>query len=175
MDYKEFRAKLIKTDVPRKPKVRNSWGVYDAYKHIRKNGWYDIGRSLKEHEFYSIVRGVNDLLAKEIVKGNTIKFPHGMGELELRKYKPEVKIVDGKLKIGYPINWDKTIKLWYGDEEARINKTLLRHEPKYIYHIKYNKYHALYENQVFYKFEVNRFIKRALVENINNGKTDTLW
>lgn len=175
MDYKEFRAKLIKTDVPRKPKVRNSWGVYDAYKHIRKNGWYDIGRPLKEHEFYSIVRGVNDLMAEEIVKGNIIKFPHNMGELELRKYKPEVKIVDGKLKIGYPVNWDKTIKLWYEDEEARINKTLLRHEPKYIYHIKYNKYYAMYENQVFYEFEVNRFIKRALVGSINNGKTDTLW
>lgn len=145
MDYKEFRAKLIKTDVPKKPKVRNSWGVYDAYKHIRKKGWYDIGRPLKEHEFYSIVRGVNDLLAEEIVKGNTIKFPHNMGEIELRKYKSEVKIVDGKLKIGYPINWDKTIKLWYEDEEARINKTLLRHESKYIYHIKYNKYHALYQ------------------------------
>mgnify|MGYP004476350905 FL=1 len=175
MDYKEFRAKLIKTDVPRKSRVRNSWGVYDAYKHIRKKGWYDIGRPLKEHEFYSIVRGVNDLMAEEIVRGNIIKFPHNMGELELRKYKPEVKIVDGKLKIGYPVNWDKTIKLWYEDEEARINKTLLRHEPKYIYHIKYNKYHAMYENQVFYEFEVNRFIKRALVGSINNGKTDTLW
>ena len=33
----------------------------------------------------------------------------------------------------------------------------------------------MYENQVFYEFEVNRFIKRALVESINNGKTDTLW
>ena len=86
-----------------------------------------------------------------------------------------VKIVDGKLKIGYPINWDKTIKLWYKDEEARKNKTLLRYEPKYIYHIKYNKYHAMYENQVFYEFDVNRFIKRALVKSINNGKTDTLW
>ena len=82
MDYKEFRAKLIKTDVPRKPKVRNSWGVYDAYKHIRKKDWYDIGRPLKEHEFYSIVRGVNDLLAEEIVKGNIIKFPHNLWELE---------------------------------------------------------------------------------------------
>lgn len=175
MDYKEFRSKLMKADTPKKSKVRNSWGVYDAYKQIRKNDWYDIGRPLKEHEFYSIVRGINDLLAKEIVKGNTIKFPHNMGELELRKYKPEVKIVDGKLKIGYPINWDKTIKLWYKDEEARKNKTLLRYEPKYIYHIKYNKYHAMYKNQVFYEFDVNRFIKRALVKSINNGKTDTLW
>ena len=175
MDYKEFEKALHDRTIPRNVKVTNSWGVYDAYKVIRKHQWYDIGRPLKEHEFYSIVRGVNDLMAKEIVNGNIIKFPYNMGELELRKYKPEVRIVDGKLKIGYPVNWDKTIKLWYEDEEARINKTLLRHEPKYIYHIKYNKYHAMYENQVFYEFEVNRFIKRALVESINNGKTDTLW
>nr|DAG97023.1 MAG TPA: hypothetical protein [Crassvirales sp.] len=175
MDYKEFRLKLMKADAPKKSKVRNSWGVYNAYKQIRKNGWYDIGRPLKEHEFYSIIRGINNLLAKEIVKGNTVKFPHNMGELELRKFKPEVKIVDGKLKIGYPINWDKTIKLWYKDEEAKKNKILLRYESKYLYHIKYSRHHAMYENQVFYEFEVNKFIKRALAKSINNGKTDTLW
>lgn len=136
MDYKEFKIKLIRAEVPRKAKVRNSWGVYDSYKHIRKKHWYDIGRPLKEHEFYSIIREMNNLLAKEIVKGNTVVFPYNMGKLELRKFKPEVKIVDGKLKIGYPINWEETMKLWFNDEEARTNKILLRHEPEYIYHIK---------------------------------------
>lgn len=175
MDYKEFKIKLIRAEVPRKAKVRNSWGVYDSYKHIRKKHWYDIGRPLKEHEFYSIIREMNNLLAKEIVKGNIVVFPYNMGKLELRKFKPEVKIVDGKLKVGYPINWEETMKLWFNDEEARTNKILLRHEPEYIYHIKYNKFGALYENQCFYEFEVNRFIKQALAKSINDGKTETLW
>lgn len=175
MGYKEFRAKIIKLNESRKSKVRNSWGVYDAYKKVRKNGWYDIGRPLKENEFYSIVREINNLLAKEIVNGNTIMFPYHMGKLELKKYKPEVKMVDGKLKIGYPIDWERTMKLWYEDEEARENKTILRYESEYIFHIKYNKHTALYENQCFYEFEVNKFMRRALAKNIKNGKTDTLW
>ena len=66
--------------------VTNSWGVYDAYKLIRKNGWYNIGRPLKEKEFYAIVRGVNKLLAENIINGETVKFPEKMGLLELRKW-----------------------------------------------------------------------------------------
>jgi hypothetical protein len=45
--------------MPRYYKVNNSLGVYDAYKWIRKNKWFNIGRPLKEHEFYSIIRKVN--------------------------------------------------------------------------------------------------------------------
>ena len=39
----EFRRKVLKVDGPRKHKVRNSWGIYDAYKYTRKNKWFDIG------------------------------------------------------------------------------------------------------------------------------------
>lgn len=175
MDYKEFEKTLHDRTVPRKVKVTNSWGVYDAYKAIRKHQWYDIGRPLKEHEFYSIIRGVNDLLAKDIANGKEVTFPSRMGGLELRKIQSGVSIVDGKLKITYPIDWLRTTRLWFEDLEARNNKTLLRNETKYIYHIKYNKFCANYTNQCFYEFKLNRFIKLALKENINKGKIDTLW
>ena len=51
------------TATVRNYKITNSIGVYDLYKLIRKNHWYDIGRPLKEHEFYAIIRKVNSLLA----------------------------------------------------------------------------------------------------------------
>lgn len=175
MDYKEFRSKVTGSTVPRKAKVRNSWGVYDIYKHIRKNGWYDIGRPLKEQEFYSIVREINKLLAEGISKGETVVFPHKMGKLELRKFEKGVSIVDGKLKNTYPINWEETLMLWYKDEEARKSKTLLRDENKYVYKVRYEKYDATYENKIFYQFVLNRFIKKALKKNIEEGITDTLW
>lgn len=174
-DYIEFSNEVRKASRPKQAKVRNSWGIYDSYKHIRKNGWYDIGRPLKEHEFYSIVRQVNDLLAEEIAKGNTVVFPSRMGKLELRKLERGVSIVDGKLKITYPVNWSETLKLWFEDAEARRNKTLLRTESRFVYHVRYCRHEATYENKVFYEFTVNRFIKKALKENINKGITDTLW
>ena len=175
MEYEEFKEGILKKRVPKKAKVNNSWGVYDAYKLIRKNKWYDIGRPLKEHEFYSIIRKVNILLAKEITDGNEIHFPCRMGNLELRKIQRGVSIVDGKLRNTYPISWEDTLLLWFTDKEARANKTLVRNDTKFVYHVKYNKHDANYENQCFYEFAVNRFIKKTLKENIDKGAIDTLW
>lgn len=162
-------------EVKKKNKVRNSFGIYDCYKYIRKNRWYNIGRPLKEHEFYSIIRNINNLLAKELANGNDIHFPHGMGVLELRKFPRGVKIIDGRLVNTYPVDWRSTLKLWHEDEEAKRDKSLIRFENKYIYKVVYNKYKANYENQCFYEFDLNRFIKLALKDNINKGKTDSLW
>lgn len=175
MDFEEFKCITQKRRTHKKMKVTGSWGVYDSFKWLRKNGWLNIGRPLKEYEFYGIVRQVNKLLADEIAEGRTVEFPERMGKLELRKRETGAKFVNGKLKIDYPIDWEETLKLWYEDEEARKNKTLKRNDTKYIYRVKYNKFRANYENKAFYEFVLNRFIKRALKKNIDSGKTDTLW
>jgi hypothetical protein len=51
----------------------------------------------------------------------------------------------------------------------------LRHENEWVYHIRYNRWRAKYENKSFYRFDLNTFIKRALSRNIKQGKVDTLW
>lgn len=175
MNYTEFVDKILHRSTRNKAKVNNSWGVYDAYKLIRKHKWMDIGRPLKEKEFYSIIRRVNDLYAKELAEGKEMSFHSRMGKLELRKFPVGVSLVNGKLKNTFPIDWDSTIRLWYEDEESRDNKTLLRHEIPYTYHIKYNKFTANYENKSFYEFVLNRFVKKALKDNLQKGKIDTLW
>lgn len=175
MEYSEFVKQVTHSGPGNQAKIRNSFGVYDAYKLARKNGWYDIGRPLKEHEFYAVVRGVNNMFAQELSMGNTVVLPERMGKLELRKHEVGVSIVDGKLKNTYPVNWDETVRLWYEDEEARKNKTLLRIENKYVYKVGYNKRDALYNNKTFYRFSLNRKIKRTLKKNIEQGKTDALW
>jgi hypothetical protein len=38
-----FRKDVLKVSGPRKHKARNSFGVYDSYKYIRKNKWMNIG------------------------------------------------------------------------------------------------------------------------------------
>lgn len=175
MNYTEFVDKILHRSTRNKARVSNSWGVYDAFKLIRKHKWMDIGRPLKEKEFYSIIRRVNNLYAKELAEGKEMLFPSRMGKLELRKFPVGVSLINGKLKNTYPIDWDSTVRLWYEDEESRGNKTLLRHEIPYTYHIKYNKFAANYENKSFYEFVLNRFVKRALKDNLQKGKIDTLW
>lgn len=159
----------------RKFKIGNSFGIYDVYKHIRKKGWYNIGRPLKEHEFYTIIRQVNLLLAESIADGETVLLPEKMGKLELRKYKRGVYFKDGKLKNTYPIDWKSTNRLWTEDKEAKEKNILIRFETPLLYHVKYCKEDATYENKTFYQFRLNTFIRKALKQNIIKGKTDTLW
>lgn len=156
-------------------KIRNSFGVYDIYKLIRKNKWYNIGRPLTEKEFYSIIREINKRLAVNIANGESIAFPEHMGTLELRKFPRGVSIVNGKLKNTYPVDWRATNQLWAEDEEERNKKTLIRFESPVIYHVRYCKDTANYENKTFYQFALNNNAKKALKENIITGKTDSLW
>ena len=106
----KFKNFIKKVSQNRKHKITNSVGVYDIYKGIRKNHWYNIGRPLTEKEFYSIVRTVNTLIADELSKGNDITLPQRMGVLEIRKYSPKITIKNGKVNAPLPIDWDKTLK-----------------------------------------------------------------
>ena len=172
MTYEEFKFEVQHLSSPRKHKVNNSLGVYDAYKFLRKRKWADIGRCLTEHEFYSIIRKVNDYLAESFLHGNDIKLPHRMGRIELRKYDVRINLDGEKVKTNLPIDWDRTLKLWYEDEEAYKEKTLVKVEEKEIFKVYYNKQLADYNNQVFYEFNVNRELKKRLKQRIKEGKLD---
>ena len=171
--YKDFKSAIQGLQNTRTHKVTNSLGSYDAYKYIRKNKWFNIGRPLTEHEFYQIIRRINNYLAEELINGNDVIFPNRMGKLELRK-RNSLPIIDknGNLKVTYAIDWDNTLKLWYEDEEAFNNKTLVRLQERNIFRIKYNKNTANYNNKSFMEFQVNRNIKVRLKQKIKNNEID---
>lgn len=159
----------------RKFKIKNSFGVYDGYKAIRKHHWYNIGRPVTEKEFYAIIRGINKLIAEELANGQTVDFPAKMGRLELHKYQVGAFFHNNKLKVTYPVDWYNTKKLWEEDEEAKKNKTLMYYTNQWVYFIKYIVSKANYENKSFYQFAPNTFIKRRLGKNIKQKKVDTLY
>lgn len=171
--YKDFKSVIQGLQNTRTHKVTNSLGSYDAYKYIRKNKWFNIGRPLTEHEFYQIIRRINNYLAEDLINGNDVIFPNRMGKLELRK-RNALPIIDknGNLKVTYAIDWDNTLKLWYEDEEAFNNKTLVKLPERNIFRIKYNKNTANYNNKSFMEFQVNRNIKVRLKQKIKNNEID---
>ena len=171
-EWINFKSSIQKLNDTRIHKVNNSLGVYDAYKWIRKNKWLNIGKCLTEHEFYGIIRKVNDYLANELVRGNDVRLPNRMVRLELRKYDARITFDGAKVKTNLPIDWDKTLKLWYEDEESYKSKTLIKMEEKEIFKVYYNKHLADYNNQVFYEFNIKRDINRRLKQRIKEGKID---
>lgn len=169
----EFRKKVLKVNKPRLHKVRSSNGIYDAYKWIRKNKWLNIGRPLTEHEFYTIIRQVNNELAYSLIRGDDINLPNRMGRLELRKYDAKIRVdSNNKVITNLPIDWDRTLKLWSEDEEAYKERILIKMEEKEIFKVFYNKKSANYENKSFMQFDVNRDIKRSLTQQIKNRAVD---
>ena len=168
----EFRRKVLKVDHSRNHKVKNSMGVYDIYKHIRNNKWYDIGQPITEHQFYTIIRQVNNVLADNLLKGNDIVFPNKMGRLEVRKFEPIIRFDDNKLTVRLPIDWDRTLKLWSEDEEAYKERTLVKMEEKEIFKVCYNKTRADFPNKGFYQLQINRDLKIALKKKIKLGNFD---
>ena len=168
----EFRRKVLKVDHSRNHKVKNSIRVYDIYKHISKNKWYDIGQPITEHQFYTIIRQVNNVLADNLLKGNDIVFPNKMGRLEVRKFEPIIRFDDNKLTVRLPIDWDRTLKLWSEDEEAYKERTLVKMEEKEIFKVCYNKTRADFQNKGFYQLQINRDLKIALKKKIKLGNFD---
>ena len=173
IEYGLFKSSIQHLQENRTHKITNSLGNYDAYKYIRKNKWFNIDRPLTEHEFYQIIRRINNYLAEELINGNDIIFPNRMGKLELRK-RNSLPVIDkkGNIKVTYAIDWDSTLKLWYEDEEAFNNKTLVKIPERSIFRVKYNKDTANYENKSFMEFQVNRDIKTRLKQKIKNNEID---
>lgn len=168
----EFRRRILKVNGPRKHKINNSFGVYNAYKLIRKNKWFDIGRPVSEHDFYSIIRTVNNLLADFLSKGHDVNLPCQMGRLEIRKYDAKITLQEGKIVTNLPIDWDRTLKLWSEDEKAYKERTLIKMEEKEIFKVYYNRGKANYTNKSFFAFDINRELKKKLKKNIKERRID---
>lgn len=175
MGYKKFRDKIKKVSGPRKHKVRNSYGIYDGYKYYRKNKPNDKKYVLTESEYFAITRRINNLLSEEISNSTDVILPKQMGRIELRKYDKNISFdEDGKIKTNLPVDWDKTLKLWFEDEESLKEKKLVRVDSDEIFTIYYNKGKANFGNKSFYEFRVNRDLKKRVKNKIASEKIDAL-
>ncbi len=170
--FTSFAHNIRKLNSSRVHKVTNSYGIYDGYKYYRKNKPKDKKYILTESQYFAITRKVNSLLGEALSNGEDITLPCRLGRLEIRKYEARITIEGKKIKTNLPIDWDKTLKLWYEDEESYKNKTLIKMEEKEIFKIHYNRIVADYNNKSFYQFDVNKELKKRLKTNIKEGNID---
>jgi hypothetical protein len=170
MIFDDFRKNILKINNKRNHTIKNSIGVRDAYKWCNHNKLFST--KVTEKTFYKIIRTVNNLLFEELVKGNDVKFPQRMGQLEVRKYDTYVKLCDGKIKTNRGIDWGTTLKLWYEDDDAKKNKILLRLEDHEVFKVFYNKMIANYNNKTIYLFKPNRSLSIAIKNAGKKGLID---
>jgi len=104
------------------------------------------------------------------VDGEIIKLPCRMGEILVGRYTGGPRIdKDGNLKIGYAVDWNRTLELWHEDEEAERDKILLRHEIKEKAKVYLSKRSARFENQTYYKFKLVRILNNQIKNKLKEG------
>lgn len=153
-------------------KIKNSFGVYDAYRYISRNKWLNIGQSISTKNFYLIIRTINKYYANELSVGNDVKLPHRMGRLEVGKANAFVRFNGNKIETNRRIDWNKTLELWYEDEAAKNRKQLVRVNSDVVFKLRYTKRRANYENKSYFRFAFTRKVKQALKENILENKIE---
>ena len=142
----------------KKKKISGSWGIYDYYKYYRKNRPKDKKYVLNEHQYFSLVRKVNNILAQGLIDGDTLEFPYALGEVYSKRRKARTTFKDGKVVTNRRIDWNETLKLWHTDEEAHKKKVLIRRTEPYINYMDYTKRLAKYKNMRFYSFRINKYL-----------------
>lgn len=169
MDFAEYKRKKLRLNETRIYTVKNSIGAQQIYRASTKDSPIKL---VKEQEFYKIVRTLNKYIGEEILKGNRVVLPYNMGIFEVCKKPPKTEFKDGKLVTNLPIDWDRTLRLWYSDPKEEKKKTLLRKIETEIYSICYNRTAAKYKNKTFYRFNPNKSLKNKLKNLIQEGEID---
>lgn len=174
MDYTQFRINVLNANKKHKFKVTNSYGTKAAWRWIKKNKWLNIGQPITELQLGTIIKTINQTLQDQLIKGKDVLLPCRMGRLEIRRYEAKLECKDGKISTTLPIDWKRTLNLWWEDEEAYLTKKLIRHEDRKIFTIYFNKKAANFVNKSFYEFLPTRAFKKRLKEAINNNRLDAL-
>lgn len=169
MTEAEFINDIKKVNSKRKHKIKNSFGVYDAYKYYRKNKPKDRKYIITESQYFSIIRTINNKLKDLLTANHDIVFPERLGKLQIIKKTPVVYKENNNIKNTYPIDWNTTLKLWYEDKESYVNKKIVKTVTQNVYKVIYNKSQANYNNKSFFDFKLNRDIKVKLKHNIQEG------
>lgn len=173
MEFEEFSKNIRRVSSTRKHKITNSVGVYDAYKYYRKNRPKDNKYVLTESKFFALIRAIHKRMCSDLIKGYDVLFPSGMGSIELRKYCIEPRLnEEGKLIYKAPIDWNKTIKYWYENEDAFKNKILLRVDTREYFKVVYNKSKTKFKNKSYFTIHLNRKLRKSINEELSNGKLD---
>lgn len=175
MEFVEATNKVEKSRHRKNLKPRKPKGTREIYEILRKNRWPGLPGPMSREEFKDIINAVNEKLAEHYSMGESIPFLARMGKLELRKKEVGARIENGRVVINYPVNWKETLKLWSENPEAKEAKTFVRYENKYVYKTTYTKYGAAYNNEAFFTFSLLRPVRKAIKDNIINGKIDTIW
>ena len=174
MTLDEYKA-LMKSRAGRDNKYKSAFSIRDAYKEYKRN-MPDASYTLTEEEHRHILNAIFEGMADKFLKYGIVRLGGRLGAIELIKKKTKVyKRKDGTLFANYPIDWDKTLELYYNDAEAREKRIFVRKcDNDYSYRIKYRASKASLKNSCYVQFRPSGLFRSRVSKAIKENKVDGL-
>lgn len=172
--FEEYAKEIQNVHGNRKHKITGSQNTISGFHYYRKIRPKEKEFVLKDKEYLSIIREMNNLIADYLIENKSIRLPAGFGKLEIVKYETKSWIDDnGRFISTKKIDMNSTLKLWYEDEESRLNKTLVRHDDEFVFRFNYPQYGRIYKYNGYYSIKFNRQLQQKLKLAIQAGNYDT--
>jgi nucleoid DNA-binding protein len=172
--FEEYLKETKNVNSNRTHRITGSQNTISGFHYYRKIRPQEKEFVLKDKEYLSIIREMNNLVVDYLVENKSIRLPTGFGKLEIIKTETKSWIDDtGKFISSKKIDMNSTFKLWYEDEESRLNKTLVRHDDEFIFRIKYPQNGRMYKYNGYFSIRFNRQLRHKLMLAIKTGNYDT--
>lgn len=163
-----------------KEKIKIDIHTEDFFNYYKKHTFDDNAESkfyLTPKQYGAFIKTYFDELTDKMIFENYhFNIPYRMGTLSIRKYQRGIKIVDGKVRDNFPVDWNETLKLWERDEEAKEKKVLVKHLNKhsdgYVYKWIWNRQKMNTPNHMKWYFRPTRTNKLKLKAAINSKMVD---
>lgn len=145
-------------------RIKNPYNLSDMYKAYADDNKGNVLYLIDKNKFYDICSEYYNEVVKSILyDGKEFKMPFSIGEIYIRKYKPQLS--DIKKRTSF-IDWKNTAKL------GKIVYHLNEHSDGFKYTIKWKKKKNMIRYIDIYKFVPTRNFKRTLASIIKNKESD---
>ena len=168
-EFIEFKNTYVNPNGRSEGKIRNSFGVLHYYKYYVKQCKELKRPYIHRLVYFKILRFIGDKLRDYLALGNEMLLPKKLGKIYLVKTDIKVWENNGKYYTNRGIDWNKTLRLWFEDEESRKNKEVIYCNSRVKYSFKYIRSYYV-KNLSYYLFEFNRKLKRTCAKNVKKYK-----
>lgn len=168
MSFEEFSKKIRRVNAKRDITITNSYIVYDSWNHYRSVRPKSNKYSISYKRYSDFIYEVNKRTAEKMLTGNRIKLFDYAGSIHIETIEPLAPYIEekGYLVVNRPIDWKKTMELWYNDKESYDNKIKVYVESETHYRFVYRLTSKFLKNLEYYMFLFNRTLKKELMERI---------
>lgn len=160
----------------KKNQYRPTVTVKDTYRFYTSRYGQKERTGVSLRTFGKVLKEFNKYFADQLILGNRMILPYGLGTLEIMKRKQAYLIIDGKLQTKrLLIDWPSTWEYWKTNQKAKESKKLLyytnEHSDNYRYKFVWDKYGAKCRGLCYYSFDASRLLSRRLKEYILDPDT----